>query len=118
MGTKRSRARVFAGLKLAAATALTTGLLAVDLVAAPAASAATGCRVYPNTDFRAYAQCSGGRGEYRAGAACTLPNGFYVRSAYGLWVKPGKVSVADCGFPFQRIDKRNGRPVVWWETRG
>lgn len=91
--------------------------VAAALTLAPNANAVTGCNVYANTDFRAYAQCSGGRGEVRAGAACALRTGFYIRQTFGLWVSAGKPSVADCGFPFQQIDRRNGRPVVWYETR-
>lgn len=104
-------------LRIVQSTVLTATLLTAGLGLASPAVAVTGCSVWANTDFRAYAQCSGGRGEMRAGAACTLRNGWYVRSAYGQWVTAGKPSVADCGFPFQQIDRRNGRPVVWWETR-
>lgn len=89
--------------------------LGAATVAAPQANAVTGCNVWANTDLRAYAQCSGGRGEMRAGAACAF-RGFFWGSRYGQWVPAGRVSIADCGFPSQ-IDKRNGRPVVWYETR-
>lgn len=107
------------GTRLLAARALIliVAIVAGSVVLAASASAVTGCAVYANTDFRAYGTCSGGRGQFRAGAACVLRNGWYVRTAYGMWVPAGKPSIADCGAPFQQIDRRAGRPVVWWETR-
>lgn len=103
--------------KLRIASALSSMLicLGASVAAAPQSGAVTGCNVWPNTDLRAYAQCSGGRGEVRAGTACAF-RGWYWGNRYGQWVPAGRVSVADCGFPNQ-IDKRNGRPVVWFETR-
>ena len=101
--------------RLAAGFALSAAVIAGSVVAAPQASAVTGGDVWVASDGRAYSQCSGGGGYQRAGASCAV-NGFYVGTTYGQWVRAGQVSVANCGFP-RSIEKRSGRPVVWWETR-
>jgi hypothetical protein len=98
---------------------LTAGVAAVaicgSVAMAPVGNAVTGCNAWAASDGRAYSQCSSGSGQQRAAASCTVA-GLYVGTAYGQWVTSGKVSVASCSFP-QRIDIRNGRAVVWWETR-
>ncbi len=93
----------------------TASVVSASVIAATPASAVTGCNFWAGTDGRGYAQCSGGRGEVRAGAGCAIGPAF-VGSTYGKWVSAGRVSVADCGFPKQ-ISKRNGNPVVWFESR-
>lgn len=98
-----------------AVLAFTAAAAGSSVVLAPAADAVTGCTVWAATDNRAYAQCSGGSGYQRAGAACAW-NGIFVGSAYGQWVKAGQVSVADCSYP-RKIDFQRGRHVVWWETK-
>jgi hypothetical protein len=103
-------------VKRAVAVALAGAAGGVIIAVAPPAQAVTGCNVWANTDGRAYAQCSGGRGQMRAGMACSFRGMWYTGDKYGNWVPAGVVSVADCGFPNQ-VDKRNGRPVVWFETR-
>jgi hypothetical protein len=107
-------------VKRAVAVALAGTAGGVIIAVAPPAQAVTGCRVYFNTDHRAYAQCSGGRGEMRAGAECITKTDWgnvLPSDTHGSWVPAGRVSIADCGFPFRDVDTHNGRRTVWFETR-
>ena len=103
--------KLFVGTAVAAA-------IAGGLAVAPPAQAVTGCKVWFNTDGRAYSQCSGGSGRQRAGAGCETVGRLNIPlpTAYGNWVRAGVVSVADCGVPFGQIITRNNRRVVFWET--
>ncbi|SDZ46536.1 hypothetical protein SAMN05421504_1209 [Amycolatopsis xylanica] len=56
----------------------------------------------PHSD-EAAARCTNGTGEYRAHARCNSP-GNPDYDAYGLWVRVGKTSVAQCSrYVFDRV---------------
>ena len=99
-------------------------LIMAGVAMAPQANAVTNCYAEASTDTGGYAHCDAGPGQFRVGLQCAMPIGNGpAGNAMGPWKSGGRVSEATvsgatCQRPFTGgIYKRNGRPVVWFETR-